>query len=432
MNHYPTLAEMEGHNRELQRRAPDRVEIRPLGTSAQGRPIDLVSIGEGPRSALLVGTPHPNEPIGCAAITSLMDRLIDDPAFEKGKGYRWHFIKSIDPDGVALNEGWFKGALSYDDYLRDFFRPAFIRQPDYTFPFESDGYSFSASTPENLCWRAAFEVARPDLNVSLHNAEVGGVFFILTAGLAGVADKLASEVAVSGLQINEVGEALYPTITPGVFLNDGIAEITTRLAGSGFVWEAGSSSADYAFQRYGTETLICEVPMWRDPRDSDLRPSGLTLADFAESTSGERRACGELLQRAEPLLSNMATTADEQALYAAVADHRMTGFSDVADAYRAELAVREIGAAEVIYRCANVRAVSMVKRLAESVRAREASEAAQKLYRETSDLLEKLLVAWPATSNFQPLPVSLAAAVQVRSILTAAKFCAQEVNLRHN
>jgi len=27
-------------------------------------------------------------------------------------GYTWHFIKSIDADGMRLNEGWFKGPFT--------------------------------------------------------------------------------------------------------------------------------------------------------------------------------------------------------------------------------------------------------------------------------------------------------------------------------
>lgn len=44
----------------------DQVRIEDLGHSSGGRPIPLLSFGEGPQSALIVGAPHRNEPTGCS------------------------------------------------------------------------------------------------------------------------------------------------------------------------------------------------------------------------------------------------------------------------------------------------------------------------------------------------------------------------------
>ena len=70
---FPTVEEMEACPRKL---AADGIDVRTLGKSRSGRPIDLVSIGDGPLSALIVDAPHPNEPAGCATTELLIERLL--------------------------------------------------------------------------------------------------------------------------------------------------------------------------------------------------------------------------------------------------------------------------------------------------------------------------------------------------------------------
>jgi hypothetical protein len=84
-----------------------RVQVRHLGTSRDGRPIPLLSVGEGQKSALIVGAPHPNEPTGCLTVLAMLARLGREPNFQQTPGWQWHFIPAIDIDGIALNEGWF-------------------------------------------------------------------------------------------------------------------------------------------------------------------------------------------------------------------------------------------------------------------------------------------------------------------------------------
>ena len=72
----PTLDEMYSHTSILVAQKNPLVTIRPLGVSREGEPIELISVGCGKHQALLVGTPHPNEPIGCLTIEFLLDHLI--------------------------------------------------------------------------------------------------------------------------------------------------------------------------------------------------------------------------------------------------------------------------------------------------------------------------------------------------------------------
>jgi hypothetical protein len=57
-----------------------------VGASAEGRPIELLSIGNGRRPALLVGVPHPNEPIGTLTFEFLCRLFCEDAALREGLG----------------------------------------------------------------------------------------------------------------------------------------------------------------------------------------------------------------------------------------------------------------------------------------------------------------------------------------------------------
>jgi hypothetical protein len=86
----------------------DTVDKIKIGESAEGKPISYLKIGDGPKNALLFAFPHPNEPIGSMTVEYLSRHLAENPELVDKLGYTWYLIKAIDPDGAALNEGWFK------------------------------------------------------------------------------------------------------------------------------------------------------------------------------------------------------------------------------------------------------------------------------------------------------------------------------------
>ncbi|MET5116247.1 M14 family zinc carboxypeptidase, partial [Burkholderia pseudomallei] len=76
----PTYRRLLAASQAVARRHPDLVAITAVGESEAGDPIDMISIGDGPMSALFVGAPHPNEVFGCLVIERLIDRLCNDAA----------------------------------------------------------------------------------------------------------------------------------------------------------------------------------------------------------------------------------------------------------------------------------------------------------------------------------------------------------------
>ena len=175
-----TIDEMAASTRQLAAEYPDLVRVKTAGYSRQGEPIELITIGEGEENALVFGGPHPNEPIGCMTIEFLTRYLCEHEDLRAELGYRWHFVKCIDPDSMRLNEGWFKGPFEPLHYHSNFYRPMMNEQPEMLFPFEYKTFKFDKPLPETLALKSAIDVLQPKFMFSLHNGEFGSVFYLMS------------------------------------------------------------------------------------------------------------------------------------------------------------------------------------------------------------------------------------------------------------
>lgn len=433
----PTIAEMEAHTRALATAFPGLVETRVLGTSRTGRPIELISIGSGPRSALLVGAPHPNEPIGCATVERLMDMLVRDAGLRDSLGYRWHFIKAIDIDGIALNEGWLKKPLTPRNYFHDFFRPAFNEQPEYTFPMALPGYRFDRATPENLCWQAAIDHTRPTLQCSLHGADSGGVFYALNRNIPELVRALASQPVDAGLTLSTVGEPFsgMEPLGPGVFgFPDFKQEIQAALSAglpATDAWHAGSSSTDYAAERYGTLSMICEVTLWDDERLRDTRLSGFSMKDIISRQIGINTETSSLLGRWLPDLRTRANTSDERALLAALEEAAITALRQngrfapmLAEnkEWSTALSVQIYACIEMTLRLVGLRAFATMAHLCRLILARQTDSNIRTAAQEVSKALDAHLDRLDQEVTLSAPPLHVPVGIQIQALLTAARL----------
>ncbi|WP_226962779.1 M14 family zinc carboxypeptidase [Streptomyces sp. C8S0] len=69
-------------DRELGKTAaehPATCTLREIGRSREGRPMTMLTMPGGPSHVLVIGAPHPNEPIGLAVIPALARYLAEHP-----------------------------------------------------------------------------------------------------------------------------------------------------------------------------------------------------------------------------------------------------------------------------------------------------------------------------------------------------------------
>jgi len=283
ISRFLTVDELNAAIDELAASFPDITHIRRIGTSRLGEPIRMLSIGAGPRNALIFAFPHPNEPIGGMTVNELSRLLCMDAALRAELGFTWHLIPCVDPDGTRLNEGWFPGPYTRRHYARHFFRPASNEQVEWTFPLAYKGVWFDRTLPETEALMRVIDELRPEFMYSLHNAEHGGVYYYVSREAPELYTTFQALPAWEGLPLHlgEPEQPMIQTVAQGIYVMPSQAEVIDfieQYGGDPARSPSGGSSDSWA-ARHGTFTLIVEEPYWDDPRANDITTSSQTRRD---------------------------------------------------------------------------------------------------------------------------------------------------------
>ncbi len=281
-DHFFTLEEQEESTRKLLQAFPTRLRVRTIGHSSEGRPIQCLTMGDGPKHALMLGCPHPNEPIGIMTIEFLSRFFCENPDILAKTGYTWHMIKAVDPDGVKRNEGWFKGPYTLYNYAKSYYRPASRMQVEWTFPFDYKTMHWHTPLPETQALMALIGQVKPTLLYSLHNGGFGGVFWYITQADDSMIRALHNAAKMQAIPLS-LGEPEMPCMAP-------LASALFRFPSVGDIYEfyaqmlpgvdpatllvQGDSSIGYANEDGRTcFGIVAELPYYFHPDIADESPS---------------------------------------------------------------------------------------------------------------------------------------------------------------
>jgi hypothetical protein len=284
------LAAIGAETERLAGELPDRVRLSIAGSSEEGRQIRVLEIGAGRRSVLLVGVPHPNEPIGALTLTLLSRALATDPVLLASLDATIRIVPVADPDGLVLNEGWLEGPFSLHRYALHYYRSPAVEQVEWGFPVPG---SFDASPPETRALIALIEAHLPERLLSLHNASFCGVYFYATRNRPRLFSAIRERVRAEGLELHR-GEPELPSLVafePGFYPTFGVE----ALEPTGVIRSGTSSDAFLRSVVPTAESLVSELPYLTAPALVDDRPSGET----------RRQAFQRGLVRAEALLADI-------------------------------------------------------------------------------------------------------------------------------
>jgi uncharacterized protein YqgV (UPF0045/DUF77 family) len=294
---FKTVDELRESSEELVERFPQLVQRRVIGHAQNGEEIEALVIGRGSKSVLLFGCPHPNEPIGSMTLDYLSEKLAQNPGLLEELDLTWYIIKCVDPVGTRLNEGWFKGPFTPENYCKHFFRPASYQQVEWTFPVRYKTLHFDRPLPETQALMRMIEEAKPDFMYSLHNAGFGGAFYYVSHDLPQVYQGLRDHAAKRGLPLHR-GEPEMPFVkifSDAVYELPRIAEMYDFFAANSkadpaAIIRSGTCSVDY-LERFNPSafTLVCELPYFYDRQiedtsklESPLRDSLLQGMEFEQ------------------------------------------------------------------------------------------------------------------------------------------------------
>ena len=123
------------------------VERRRVGESFEGRPIELLTVGNGPRRVLMWSQMHGDEPTHTSVLLNLLRMLVasDTPAERLLRGLTIGMIVPLNPDGAERN----------------------TRHNAQGVDVNRDALAFAS--PEGRALREAVESFRPDYAFNLHN-----------------------------------------------------------------------------------------------------------------------------------------------------------------------------------------------------------------------------------------------------------------------
>lgn len=270
-----TVDEMDESTKKLAEEFPDVVTVFEAGTSREGHSILCMKIGNGPKNALCFACPHPNEPIGAMTMEYFSRALAEDDQLREELGFTWYIIKCIDPDGVRLNEKWFKGPFTIYNYAKNYYRPIGYEQVEWTFPIDYKKLHFHVPLPETQALMRIIDETAPAFMYSLHNAGFGGAYWYITHDLPELYDSLRNSALKQGvpLSLGEPEEPFITQLSPAIFKSMSITEaydFTEKFSGQTPNITNGTSSSDYALKKANCVTLLAELPYFFDPRVEDM------------------------------------------------------------------------------------------------------------------------------------------------------------------
>ncbi|MEU3658236.1 M14 family zinc carboxypeptidase [Streptomyces sp. NPDC032940] len=430
----PTVAEAADATRRLVSRFPRTARLRRIGTSRQGRPLEMLSVGHGPRHVLVVARPHPDEPVGGATALALAERVargdVPSPATDPAV-VTWDVVLCLDPDGAALSEGIEEAtggpAPTLARYYRAAFRPVAEEQPEWA-PIAS------RQLPESQALFDVIDEHRPFLQCSLHNVDAGGSWVQLTRGLPGLAAPFQTSAHEAGIPVQHgTYDALYwENPCPGVYVLPP-PDSTARLAAGS---ENIGRSTWCAPQRYGGVTAIVEVPMWATDLADDLTPhqgAADVLRGLSALVREDGRRVTALLGKARGFLPPAGDSAPLRVLewmaddlYDLVADSWGPLARQAAEATGPgdprQLTAARVAALDVVARRQPLRAAGLLLRLLDEA----ADPAAPDLHRELAGLFTTWCAEFERALRLRPVPVRRQVEHQARTVVAAAEAALAE------
>lgn len=278
-----TMDEMNESSRALAEEYPDIVSVSEIGKSRSGESMLCMKIGDGSHRGLMFGCPHPNEPIGTMMLEYFTRKLAEDREFREELDYTWYIVKVWDIDAFRMNSGWIKGPYTLYNYSRNFFRPAGYKQVDWTFPIDYKELHFHDSLPETEAMMKLIDTVKPEFIYSLHNAGFGGAYWYVTKDIPAVYGDFYEAADAQDVPVH-LGEPEAPycvPYAPAVYQGLGIRQDYDYMekytdADMSTAVNCGTCSADYASEKYGSFTLLTELPYFFDKRIKDRTESGKT------------------------------------------------------------------------------------------------------------------------------------------------------------
>jgi len=284
------------------------VEEKTIGKTAENTPLKMYSIGSGEKTALIIGVPHSDEPLGSLVTVYFVDWMVKHPEVDFF-GWRWLVIPCLEQRGMRMNEGWFDSWGSLVDTAKSYFREPTENQYEWTFPFEYKNYKWAHSRPESTAVKEIIKDEKPDLLCNLHHSGFYDTYFYFSRDLPeayprlrGLSDNLGLPLSTSNPDV-PFGKVLTPGFYQMYGLKDYIDYYAMHDPENLLIMKRGSTSDEWYQDTIGGFSFNCEVPLLESSVRKDNEVSNHKLRDLLENRREKRTAtinyCIEVLTKLE-------------------------------------------------------------------------------------------------------------------------------------
>ena len=298
------------------------VKFKIIGKTVDEKPLLMLDIGENENTAMIIGVPHSDEPLGSLVITYFARWLATHPE-ANCFGWRWLLIPILERRGMYLNEGWFNMPESFAAMAKSSFREPTEDQYEWTFPIEYKDYQWTQSRPETLSVKEVLEKEKPELLCNLHHSGFTNGYYYFSNDLPEVYEKLRKFVATLNIPLSDTapdvpfGRMLSPGFYKMYGLKDYINYFKEKDPLALPALRRGACSDEWYQTNIGGFSFNCEVPMYLSHKLKDKNPSKKTYKKMIDERYNRKKSrldyskkILEILKEyeniANPLLLNLA------------------------------------------------------------------------------------------------------------------------------
>ena len=300
---------------------PD-VKYEKIGKTVDNEPLGMLEIGKNDKTALIIGVPHSDEPLGSLVITFFARWLATHPELNCF-GWRWLFIPILERRGMCLNEGWFNIPESLAAMAKSSFREPTEDQYEWTFPIEYEDFKWTQSRPETIAIKDVLEREKPELLCNLHHSGFTNGYYYLSKDFPEIYPELRRFADSLRIPLSDKAPDVPfgKMFSPGFYQMYGLKDYLEYYKKKDpLVLPAlrrGACSDEWYQKNIGGFSFNCEVPMYLSHKLKDKNPSKVSYKKMIERRYNRKKSRLEysikLIERlkeyeymADPLLLNLA------------------------------------------------------------------------------------------------------------------------------
>jgi hypothetical protein len=293
-----------------------------IGETINNEPLSMLEIGNGKKTALIIGVPHSDEPLGSLVTTFFARWLATHPEANYFE-WRWLIIPILERRGMRLNEGWLNMPESLAAIAKSNFREPTEDQYEWTFPIEYTDYNWSKSRPETLAVKKVLEKEKPDLLCNLHHSGFNNAYYYLSQDLPEVYTELRNLARSLRMLLSDTSPDVPfgKMFSPGFYQMYGLKDYLDYYKKKDPVvittMKRGACSDEWYQNKIGGFSFNCEVPMYLSSKLQNKTPSNKNFKKVIEERYLRKKNRVKYSIKLVNLIKDYASLADPLLLDAA-------------------------------------------------------------------------------------------------------------------